>query len=103
MASTTPRVTWSTTSLTSTLKPLLASKSVAQARLLKVVDPSCGSGSFLIAAYQYLLDWHQQKYAQYKRPVDRARFLMTGIDGPRTSASGGAEANPPGQHLRRGH
>ena len=25
---------------------------------IKVLDPACGSGSFLIEAYQYLLDWH---------------------------------------------
>lgn len=29
---------------------------------IKVVDPACGSGSFLIKAYQYLLDWHLQYY-----------------------------------------
>ena len=87
-----------------TLKPLLAGKSVAQAKLLKVVDPSCGSGSFLIAAYQYLLDWHQLKYAQYKRPVDRARFLMTGLDGRvRLRLEERKRILLPGQHLRRGH
>ncbi len=29
---------------------------------LKIVDPACGSGSFLIGAYQYLLNWHLQFY-----------------------------------------
>lgn len=29
---------------------------------LKIVDPACGSGSFLIGAYQYLLDWHKDYY-----------------------------------------
>jgi hypothetical protein len=64
-----------------TLGPILAGKSVNQANSIRVVDPSCGSGSFLIAAYQYLLDWYQQKYSQYKRPADRVRYLMTGADG----------------------
>jgi len=31
---------------------------------LKIVDPSCGSGSFLIVAYQYLLDWHRDRYIE---------------------------------------
>ncbi len=28
----------------------------------KILDPACGSGSFLIGAYQYLLDWHRDQY-----------------------------------------
>lgn len=31
---------------------------------LRVVDPACGSGSFLIGAYQYLLDWYRERYVQ---------------------------------------
>lgn len=31
---------------------------------LKIVDPACGSGSFLIGAYQFLLDWHKDFYTQ---------------------------------------
>jgi len=31
-------------------------------RTLRVLDPACGSGSFLIGAYQHLLDWHLQWY-----------------------------------------
>ncbi|OHD55236.1 MAG: hypothetical protein A2Y33_16240 [Spirochaetes bacterium GWF1_51_8] len=34
----------------------------AQAAGLKILDPACGSGSFLIEAYQYLLDWHLDYY-----------------------------------------
>ncbi len=29
---------------------------------LKILDPACGSGSFLIGAYQFLLDWHLAQY-----------------------------------------
>ncbi|MEA3428175.1 MAG: DNA methyltransferase, partial [Thermodesulfobacteriota bacterium] len=28
----------------------------------KILDPACGSGSFLLGAYQYLLDWHRDQY-----------------------------------------
>lgn len=31
---------------------------------LKIVDPACGSGSFLIGAYQFLLDWHRDRYVE---------------------------------------
>ena len=31
---------------------------------LKIVDPACGSGSFLIGAYEYLLNWHRDRYLE---------------------------------------
>jgi type I restriction-modification system DNA methylase subunit len=31
---------------------------------LRVLDPACGSGSFLLGAYQYLLDWYLDWYVQ---------------------------------------
>lgn len=32
------------------------------AQPLRIVDPACGSGSFLIEAYQYLMDWYLSQY-----------------------------------------
>jgi len=29
---------------------------------LRILDPACGSGSFLLGAYQYLLDWYLDQY-----------------------------------------
>lgn len=29
---------------------------------IRILDPSCGSGSFLVGAYQYLLDWYTNYY-----------------------------------------
>jgi hypothetical protein len=29
---------------------------------LRLLDPACGSGAFLVAAYRYLLDWYLQQY-----------------------------------------
>ena len=29
---------------------------------IRILDPACGSGSFLLGAYQYLLDWHRDEY-----------------------------------------
>lgn len=44
---------------------------VSRAAELKLVDPACGSGSFLIVAYQYLLDWHRDQYTlDYDAPAD---------------------------------
>ena len=33
-------------------------------RHLRILDPACGSGSFLIGAYQYFLDWHRDEYVK---------------------------------------
>jgi hypothetical protein len=50
--------------------------SLAQAEKIKLVDPACGSGSFLIVAYQYLLDWHRDRYTLHPdtRASDPARI-----------------------------
>jgi type I restriction-modification system DNA methylase subunit len=47
-----------------TIGAWLRGKNVGQAASLHVLDPACGSGSFLIAAYQYLLDWHLSQYVK---------------------------------------
>jgi type I restriction-modification system DNA methylase subunit len=45
-----------------TVGELLKKKAVPQARKIKVLDPACGSGSFLIGAYQHLLDWYLEQH-----------------------------------------
>jgi type I restriction-modification system DNA methylase subunit len=37
-------------------------KSLSEISKLTILDPACGSGSFLLGAYQYLLDWYLQYY-----------------------------------------
>ncbi len=44
-----------------------------RARPLSVLDPACGSGSFLIVAYQYLLDWYLNWYTEVDKPQKHAR------------------------------
>ncbi len=44
---------------------------------LKIVDPACGSGSFLIGAYRYLLDWHRDRYLE-DGPEKWAKVLYKG-------------------------
>jgi type I restriction-modification system DNA methylase subunit len=46
-----------------TVGKLLEGKTPRQAAKLRILDPACGSGSFLIGAYQYLLDWHRDWYS----------------------------------------
>jgi hypothetical protein len=45
-----------------TVGKLLENSTPKKAAALRVLDPACGSGSFLIGAYQCLLDWHRDWY-----------------------------------------
>ena len=96
-----------------TLAPLLKDRTPAQVSSsnkrikdstpLRVLDPACGSGSFLLEAYRYLLAWYQawyvedgpEKHAKGKEPkllemttghwcltlAERRRILLTHIYG----------------------
>jgi len=60
-----------------TVGRLIEGKTPQQISKLRFLDPACGSGSFLLGAYQRLLDYHRQwyeehdpeKYATAKRPT----------------------------------
>jgi adenine-specific DNA-methyltransferase len=45
-----------------TVGKLIDGKTPKQIEKIKIADPACGSGSFLIGAYQYLLDYHKNYY-----------------------------------------
>ena len=45
-----------------TVGKLCNNKTPKEISKLKIVDPACGSGSFLLGAYQYLLKWHSRYY-----------------------------------------
>jgi hypothetical protein len=45
-----------------TIGKLIANKTPAEVAKLKIVDPACGGGIFLLRAFQYLLDWHRDYY-----------------------------------------
>jgi hypothetical protein len=47
-----------------TVGQLVETKKPNQVSQLKILDPACGSGSFLLGAYQFLLDWHSEHYRQ---------------------------------------
>jgi predicted type IV restriction endonuclease len=86
-----------------TVGKLLEGKTPKKAESLRILDPACGSGSFLLGAYQYLLDWHLKwysenepgKWAKAKRPTlyqgqggawhltttERKRILLNNIYG----------------------
>ncbi len=49
-----------------TVGKLIESKTPKQVSKLRVLDPACGSGSFLLGAYQTLLDWHMKWYSEHE-------------------------------------
>jgi hypothetical protein len=52
-----------------TVGKLLEGRTPVEVASLRILDPACGSGSFLIGAYQYLLDWHRDWYVQHLVPL----------------------------------
>ncbi len=73
-----------------TLGPTLEGKTPSDATKISVLDPACGSGSFLIVAYQHLLDWHREWYVQNLLPMLQSglrpssiqiRHMLPGIEG----------------------
>jgi hypothetical protein len=51
-----------------TVGKLIDGKTPKEICKIKIVDPACGSGSFLIGAYQYLLDFHKNYYTNNGKP-----------------------------------
>ena len=51
-----------------TVGELLNGKTPNQVSKLRILDPACGSGSFLLGAYQKLLDYHLEYYSILDKP-----------------------------------
>lgn len=49
-----------------TVGKLLDGKTPKEAERLRILDPACGSGTFPLGAYQYLLDWHLTWYMEHE-------------------------------------
>ena len=47
-----------------TIGRLIEGKTPRQIEKIRVLDPACGSGTFLVRAYQFLLDYHLNYYIQ---------------------------------------
>ncbi|MGB3016773.1 MAG: DNA methyltransferase, partial [Ignavibacteria bacterium] len=54
-----------------TVGKLVENKTPNEVSKLKIVDPACGSGSFLLGAYQFLLDWHKEIYSKETKHSSR--------------------------------
>ncbi len=64
----------------STVGKLCEDKNPKQLEKLKILDPACGSGSFLIGAYRYLLDYHRDWYVS-NIPLKHTKQIYQGRGG----------------------
>jgi len=55
-----------------TVGKLLEGRTPKEAAELRIVDPACGSGSFLLGAFQHLLRWHEDWYMAHD-PASRSK------------------------------
>ncbi|MCZ2223314.1 MAG: BREX-1 system adenine-specific DNA-methyltransferase PglX [Chitinophagales bacterium] len=51
-----------------TVGKLIENKTPKEISNIKICDPACGSGSFLIGAYQFLLNYHKDYYSKNVKP-----------------------------------
>ncbi|MEI2710865.1 MAG: DNA methyltransferase [Chitinophagaceae bacterium] len=69
-----------------TVGKLIENKTPKEISKIKIVDPACGSGSFLIGAYQYLLTFHKDYYSNNGKPSKGNKDNPLTPDGNLTTA-----------------
>ncbi len=79
-----------------TVARLLAGQTPAAVSSLRILDPACGSGSFLIGAYQRLLDWHRDWYVEKLVPLLEAGHPSTSKEIQALLPGGGGAASRSG-------
>ncbi len=66
-----------------TVRELIKKKTPKQIEKIKILDPACGSGSFLLGAYQCLLNYHLSWYSEeghLKKALKQGRIIQIGKD-----------------------
>lgn len=69
-----------------TVGKLIEGKTPKEISKIKIVDPACGSGSFLIGAYNYLLNYHKNYYSNNGKPAKGRKEDTLTPDGHLTTA-----------------
>jgi len=57
------------------LEPLLAGRRPELVAELKVVDPACGSGTFLLGVFDRLIRWHEQYYTDHPHRDPQSHYV----------------------------
>jgi len=74
-----------------TVGKIIEGKTPKQIEKIRILDPACGSGSFLIGAFQCLIDYHVQWYLAH--PEQEVRHAHPSLDFMRE-----VQPNPDGSH-----
>ncbi len=61
-----------------TVGKILDGKTAEQVSKIKILDPACGSGSFLLGAYDFLLKWHINYYSKKSKGNKSAQLTPQG-------------------------
>ncbi len=69
-----------------TVGKLIEGKTPKEISKIKILDPACGSGSFLIGAFKYLLDYHRDYYSENGKPSKGKKDNPLTPEGNLTSA-----------------
>jgi len=67
-----------------TVGKIIDGKSPKQIEKIRIVDPACGSGSFLLAAFQTLLNYHLDYYEKHPKESGQGLLfpdIISGFDG----------------------
>jgi len=86
-----------------TVGKLLEGQTPAAVSDLRILDPACGSGSFLIGAYQRLLDWHRDWYVNKLVPLLEAGHPASSKEVALLLPGGGDAASRAGRGRERGN
>jgi type I restriction-modification system DNA methylase subunit len=59
-----------------TVGNVIEGRTLKQVEKVRILDPACGSGSFLIGAFQFLIDYHLRWYLEHPKEERRGRPVL---------------------------
>jgi type I restriction-modification system DNA methylase subunit len=66
--------------VSSILGPLVEGKTPKAVANLRVVDPACGSGAFLLGAFDFLVTWHERYYSDHPHETPERHYVADSGD-----------------------
>ncbi|HHT9152708.1 MAG TPA: Eco57I restriction-modification methylase domain-containing protein, partial [Candidatus Hypogeohydataceae bacterium YC40] len=84
-----------------TVGKLVEGKTPKQIEKIKILDPACGSGSFLLGAYKYIIDYHIKYYRDHPKEAHVHPLFPDLISGGRATPD--EEGNYMLSIIKKGH